>query len=117
MAQHNDTGRRGEELARIYLQDRGFAILHQNWRHGHHEIDIVAVKNRVLHFVEVKTRCSVRYGFPESAVHPKKLRRLLRSADAFLRIYAPDREGQIDVLAIVLQGQAPDLLLIEDVFL
>jgi putative endonuclease len=116
MARHNDTGKRGEELARIYLQGRGFVILHQNWRHGHHEIDIIAVKDRMLHFIEVKTRRSIRYGFPESAVHPKKLRRLLQSADAFLRLKAPRRSGQIDVLAIVIDHKAPELLLIEDVF-
>jgi putative endonuclease len=117
MAQHNDTGRRGEELARQYLRRCGYAILHQNWRHGHHEIDIIAVKDKVLHFVEVKTRRTERYGYPEAGVTTKKLHRLMRASGAFLRLHGRGRSAQCDIVAILLvRCGEPEFFLIEDVF-
>ena len=56
MAIHNDTGRYGEALAVDYFEKKGFEILHKNWRESHWEVDIIAVKNDILHFIEVKTK-------------------------------------------------------------
>jgi Holliday junction resolvase-like predicted endonuclease len=56
MASHNQTGRTGEAMAAKHLIEKGFAILHQNWRHSHWEVDIIASKDNILHFVEVKAR-------------------------------------------------------------
>ena len=49
MAHHNSTGTLGEKMAIEYLAGKGFNILHQNWRHGHWEVDIIASLNDVLH--------------------------------------------------------------------
>ena len=58
MAVHNQLGKKGEDMAEAYLLQIGYQVLHRNWRHSHYEIDIIAIKNEVLHFVEVKLRSS-----------------------------------------------------------
>ncbi|MGH2647556.1 MAG: YraN family protein, partial [Ginsengibacter sp.] len=49
MAHHNTTGKVGEQMALKYLLQKGFVILHQNWRHSHWEVDVIASLNDVLH--------------------------------------------------------------------
>ena len=65
MAEHNDLGRLGEQLAHDFLIAKGYQILEQNWSCGHKEIDIIAMDGKELVIVEVKTRrvqCLVRRG-------------------------------------------------------
>ena len=83
MAQHNLLGKKGEMLASRYLLDKGYAVLHYNWRSGHKEIDIIAKQRNVLVFVEVKSRASERYGNASEAVDDKKIERLLSAANAY----------------------------------
>jgi len=73
MAQHNKLGEQGEQMAEAFLQKQNYTVLHRNWRHSHYEIDIIAIKNNVLHIVEVKIRSSKKYGHPEEAVTKKKV--------------------------------------------
>lgn len=118
MARHNDVGKQGEALAVMFLTARGYSILHCNWRHTHYEIDIIALKDGVLHFVEVKSRSSKKFGLPEDAVTKKKFQSLLQAADEFLFQYPQYRHVQYDVLAIsTLKNSAPEFFLIEDVYL
>ena len=49
MASHNELGKDGEELATNWLKEKGYSILHRNWRHSYYELDIVALKNKMLH--------------------------------------------------------------------
>jgi putative endonuclease len=72
MASHNDLGRRGEEIARDYLENLGYGILKMNWKYGRAEVDVIANQQGVIIFVEVKTRSSVDYGMPEDFVSRKK---------------------------------------------
>ena len=88
MAAHNELGKEGELLAANHLQSEGYVIRHRNWRCGHKELDIVAEKDGTLVFVEVKTRKDVLFGLPEDAVTNGKIRRIVSSADAYLRKYA-----------------------------
>jgi len=117
MAKHNHTGKLGETLATQYFLNRGYTILHTNWRSGHWEIDIIAEKDRVLHFIEVKCRRSLRFGHPEESVSKKKILNLMNAAEAYCQINeTPDRK-QFDVLAITLLDQNnPGYFLIEDVY-
>ena len=55
MAKHIHIGRLGEWMAMNYIHTKGYVILFRNWRSGHWEIDLVARKGDVLHFIEVKT--------------------------------------------------------------
>jgi putative endonuclease len=117
MARHNDVGKRGEALAAAFLAERGYRILHCNWRHSHYEIDIIALKENKLHFVEVKSRSSATFGLPEDGVTKKKFDRLLLAADEFLFQHPEYRHVQYDVLSIsTFKDKATEFFLIEDVY-
>lgn len=117
MAQHNSLGQRGEDMATAYLQQHNYTILHRNWRHSHYEIDIIALKDKVLHFIEVKIRSSKKFGLPEEAVTKKKFKSLLNAADEFLYQHQHYPHVQYDVLAITLhKNTTPEFFLIEDVY-
>jgi putative endonuclease len=118
MALHNQLGKKGEQMAEEYLLQRGYAVLHRNWRHSHYEIDIIAIKNEVLHFVEVKLRSSKTFGMPEQTVKRKKFQSLLRAADEFLFQNQQYRHVQYDILSInVFSSGDPEFFLIGDVYL
>jgi putative endonuclease len=118
MSRHLEIGRKGEDLAADWLAHRGFTVLHRNWRHGRYEVDIIAGRGEVLHFVEVKTRRSSNYGHPEESVSRKKIEHMLQGAAAWLYRWPVYGRIQYDVLAITLAPEhAPDILLFEDVYL
>lgn len=117
MALHNELGITGEQLAEKYLNGLGYAIVERNWRSGHHEIDIVASKNDILHFIEVKTRRGNKYGYPEEAVDRRKLRCLIFAGDSYLQKHPHWKRIQFDILAITFRGEVPEYFLIEDVYL
>lgn len=118
MATHIDFGKLGEELAENFLVQKGFTILYRNWRHWRCEIDIVALKNGLPHFVEVKTRSSTHFGEPEESVNRKKIRTLLQAADEFLYQHPEYKDFRIDILSITIYPQQdPKYFFIEDVYL
>jgi len=118
MAVHLKFGAEGEDMAAQWLLTQGFEILHRNWRHSYFEIDIIALKNKVLHFIEVKSRHYGPIGFPENNVGRKKFKSLQRAADQFLFMNPGYKWVQYDILAITAfrDGKA-EYFLLEDVFL
>ncbi len=104
-------GRRGEDLARVYLEACGLRILDRNWRCRDGEIDVVALDGETVVIVEVKTRTSVAYGHPFEAVGADKLARLHRLAAAWRRDHAP-RGGpwRIDVVAVLDDGSGDPVI-------
>ncbi len=91
----------GETIAAEYLAGNGYVILERNFRTQYGEIDIVALDKEILVFVEVKTRTSRKFGYPEEAISPKKREHLLASAQAYLQTHQEmERDWRIDVLAI-----------------
>ena len=104
-------GRKGEDLAESYLQADGYVILARNARTPYGEIDIVARQGSEIVFVEVKTRRSNKFGWPEEAVQSKKQARMIASAESFLQAN-PDIDGdwRIDVIAILLEKGRPPLI-------
>jgi putative endonuclease len=118
MAQHNETGKKGEVLAVNYLERQGFTVLHCNWRHEQYEIDIIATKEKTLHFIEVKTRQSLAFGLPEESVTHKKIRSIVTAGVAFQYQHPQWKRVQYDVLSIILTDQQePEFFYIEDVYL
>lgn len=101
MAEHNDFGRTGEDDAADYLAAKGYHILDRNWRSGHKELDIVAEKDGVLVIVEVKTRRDARFGKPEDAVSPIKIRRVVLAADAYVRLNRIDLPVRFDIITVL----------------
>ena len=72
-------------MAVRYLQKLGWRILERNFRSRSGEIDIIAIKNGVLHFIEVKTRNGDQYGYPSEAVTATKQLRIKRAAEQYLQ--------------------------------
>lgn len=101
MAERNDIGKEGEAIARKYLSDRGFEILHSNWHWHHYELDIVAVKEDELVVVEVKTRTEDFLVDPEEAIDRGKIRRIVSAADAYVRFYNVDLPVRFDIMILV----------------
>lgn len=118
MAHHNNTGFLGEKMAAKYLSEKGFIILHQNWRHSHWEVDLIASLKNVLHFIEVKTRRTQKFGFPEEDVTKKKIENLINASEEFLFLYPQWKLIQFDILSItLLKNQPAEYFFIEDVYI
>jgi len=118
MASHNELGKDGEQLALAWLRKNEFDILHCNWRYSRYEIDIIAQKNSMLHFVEVKSRNYSPGAYPEESVTKKKFEFIKKAADEFLFQHPEFRNIQFDILSITLQKTGePEFFFIQDVFL
>lgn len=117
MAEHNDFGKLGEELAVDYLTGKGFEILERNWRNMHKEIDIIAKDGQDLVIVEVKTRQTDEYGEPDIAVTRKKQRMLIAAANAYITRNGLDVETRFDIISIIFKDGKPVIEHIEDAFL
>lgn len=115
MALHIEIGKSGERLAETFLAEKGFQILHKNWRYGRFEIDLIATKNAMLHFFEVKMRSSGRV-LPEEAVNKKKYRSVMQAIEQYLHLYPQHTDFRFNILSIVhTPPDAPVFYLIEDV--
>lgn len=118
MAKHNLTGTRGEALAAAWLTAKSYRILHQNWRYSRWEVDIIAEKDGMLHFIEVKTRLTKQFGYPEDNVDNKKIQNLINASEAYLYQYPQWQRIQFDILSIsILTDEPAEYFLIEDVYL
>ena len=117
MARHNNTGKEGEKLAAIYLAERGYQLIHQNWRHRNWEVDVIASKNNRLHIIEVKTRTSLAFGHPEDNMDNKKMQSLINAAEEYMYQNPGWKQLQFDILAITIMNNKVEYFLIEDVYL
>lgn len=118
MALHIELGKRGEVLAKEYFQQRGFNVLHSNWKYECYELDLIAMKNGRLHFVEVKTRKSIAFGFPEESVTKKKFAKLQKAATQFLYNHPQWTNVQYDILSIIInKNDNAEYFYIEDVYI
>ena len=117
MALHLDLGRKGESLAKTFLEGLGYEILDENWTHGKAEIDLVAYKDKVIIFAEVKTRTGNSFGEPEDFVDNRKQKLLAEAADEY--IYLMDHQGEVrfDIISVLFDKNANYTLKhIEDAF-
>lgn len=101
MAEHNELGKAGEDAAVTYLENNDYVIRHRNWRKGHLELDIVAAKANELVIVEVKTRSNTDFSRPEDAVDPIKIRRTVRAADTYIKLFQIDVPVRFDIVTVV----------------
>jgi putative endonuclease len=96
-----ELGKKGEEIAVLYLKKEGYKIFARNWFHDHKEIDIIARQGEEIVIVEVKTREGDYFEEPWEAVSVKKIRNLVDAADAWLNQKGIDLETRFDVISIV----------------
>lgn len=104
MAAHNELGRRGEDIAARYMEQKGWYIRHRDWRYHHTDIDMVCIDedDTTLVFVEVKTRSSAEYGRPSEAVDADKRRNIVSAATAYKMMFRKEnRRIRYDIISII----------------
>lgn len=106
MAEHNELGKLGEEMAVEFLQKAGYAIRETNWTFQKAEVDIIAQKENTLAIIEVKTRTSLEFGLPQDFVKPKKIQLLTKAVDAYVNERDLDIEVRFDIIAIHKEGKS-----------
>ena len=106
MAEHNELGKLGEDLAVEYLKKNGYSILNTNWTFQKAEIDIIAKKENTLAIIEVKTRSSLEFGLPQDFVKPKKIQLLVKAVNAYVTEKDLDIDVRFDIIAIYKEGKS-----------
>lgn len=111
-------GKDGEDKACEYLVQNSYNIIERNFRCRSGEIDIIANKDDLILFVEVKTRQGISYGFPAEAVNEKKRHRLILSARYFLagRSRYANYKYRMDVIEVFVKGSSFCIHHIENAF-
>lgn len=102
-------GRIGEEKACSFLLTQGHTIINRNWRNSHLELDIISLKDKELHIVEVKTRVAPIMAAPQENVTHNKQARMIAAAKAYLnstqrKSLPKDLDIYFDVISVVLDG-------------
>lgn len=113
---HIRTGQKGETLAANYLLKQGYRILNRNYRNKRTEIDIIAQKDGVLVFIEVKTRTTDVFGYPEEAVNRRKEKILLNAAEVYIHKHKWLHDIRFDIISVTLVEPEPFIHHIEDAF-
>ena len=106
MADHNDLGNTGEDIAQQFLEHSGYTILETNWRYRRAEVDIIAMDGPVLVLIEVKTRSSNRHGDPEAFITPRKEKLITDAAHAYIDLIDHNWEVRFDFISIIYRTKA-----------
>lgn len=116
MAQHNQLGKEGEQIAVDYLIEKGYEIKVRNWRFKKAEIDIIAQKDNILIAVEVKTRSSDDFGDPQEFLKPKQKNLLIGAMDEYVVSKDLDVDVRFDVIGIIKNQNETKIEHFEDAF-
>lgn len=116
MAQHNELGKKGEQLAVDYLLKNNYEVIERNYRFDKAEVDIIAKKNETLAIIEVKTRSTSDFGNPQDFVKPKQIQRLVKAVDEYVTENDLDVEIRFDIIAIVKTGKSYDIEHLKNAF-
>lgn len=84
MSEKRKIGNLGEELVTNFLIKNGYEILDRNYLKPYGEVDIIAFKNNIVCFVEVKARKNIKYGYPREAVNYHKQQRITKASQVYL---------------------------------
>lgn len=117
MAQHNELGKKGEQIAIDYLIEKGYIILDKNWRYLKAEVDIIAKIENTLAVVEVKTRSSDYFGNPQDFVNPKKIQLMVSAINEYVISKDLDVEVRFDIIAILKTDTEEKIEHLKDAFL
>ena len=116
MANHNDLGKKGEDLAVVFLEKNGYEILVRNYIFQKAEVDIIAKKENILAVVEVKTRSTNVFGNPQDFLKPKQIQRIVKAVDNYVTSNHLDVEVRFDIIAIVKNGNQFDIEHLENAY-
>ena len=116
MAQHNELGKKGEQLAVDFLLENNYEIVERNYRFDRAEVDIIARKEAVLAIIEVKTRSTIDFGNPQDFVKPKQIQRLVKAVDDYVVENELEVEVRFDIIAIVKEKKGFSVEHLENAF-
>ncbi|MGK7395150.1 MAG: YraN family protein [Candidatus Cyclobacteriaceae bacterium M3_2C_046] len=116
MGNNKALGDKGEAIGSNYLQGLGFEIKEFHYRYKRAEIDLIAEKEDLLLFVEIKTRTGVRFGHPEEFVDDKQMALILEAADHYINEQGWQGSIRFDIISILLQGDQYDIQHFPDAF-
>ena len=113
---HIQLGKWGEDLAAVYLREKGYVILERDWHSNHRDIDIIAQDKDCLVFIEVKARQNRMFAEPESAVNYQKLKNLRLAINHYIKYCQINMPWRFDVITVVgeLGCKEPEIQHIED---
>ena len=100
MAEHNDLGKWGEDVALAYLLDQGYRLLDRNWHQGHRDLDLIMQQDDTIVIVEVRTRRNNLFMDPEQTVDALKMLSLSKAANAYIRLHRISLNIRFDIVAI-----------------
>ena len=110
-------GKEGEEAAVDFLEKQGYKILERNFKNKLGEIDVVARDKKTLCFIEVKTRTSLKFGYPQEAVTKSKQKQLNKVALSYLKQYnLIDNPARFDIISVIIDQNKTDIVIIKDAF-
>lgn len=116
-AKSQELGLTGERVAEAWLAQQGWRILDRRFRNGHRDLDLVAEREAVVAFVEVKARSGRDFGQPAEAVNWRKQRELSRSASVWIaRFGRPEQTFRFDVIGVLIDGERARVRHIENAF-
>jgi len=116
MANHNELGKKGEDLAVTFLLKNGYEILERNYTFQKAEVDIIAKKENTLAVVEVKTRSTNVFGNPQDFLKLKQIQRIVKAVDNYVTSNQFDVEVRFDIIAIVKSGSQYDIEHLENAY-
>lgn len=116
MADHNELGKLGEQLATDYLIKKGYEIVVRNYVFQKAEIDIIAKHNNFMICVEVKARNSDFFGDPQEFVTPKKIKHLVKAMDEFITSNDIELETRFDIVAVLKNKSTEQITHYENAF-
>lgn len=118
MTTHNKRlGDLGERIAARWLSRRGWRIVYRRFRNGRRDIDLVAQRDELVAFVEVKARKGSEFGDPVEAVDHRKQRELTKSAHVWIDRHGRAEEAyRFDVVGVLLDGERVLVKHVEDAF-
>ncbi|MCY0969016.1 YraN family protein [Chryseobacterium wangxinyae] len=101
MADHNDLGKKAEDLAAEFLQKKGYKILTRNFRYQKAEIDIIAEKDNLIIITEVKARSTDAFMLPQEAVNKRKISLIVSAANHYLEEFNKNLEVRFDIISVL----------------
>ncbi|AZA52714.1 YraN family protein [Chryseobacterium sp. G0201] len=101
MANHNDLGKKAEDLAVEFLQKNGYKILIRNFRYQKAEIDIITEKDSLIVVVEVKARSTDAFMLPQEAVNKRKISLIVSATNHYLEEFNKNQEVRFDIISVL----------------
>lgn len=116
MSESYELGIEGEQYAKKYFKEKRHLILEERWRFMKAEIDLITLKNNILHIIEVKTRSYNKVASPEDAVNFKKKKLLIEAANEYVVQNQLDVEVQFDIISLIKKDNQWRMNYIPDAF-